>query len=259
MKLAGKVAIVTGAGSGQGRAVAEAFAREGAAVTIAEVNAAAGEETAARIRAAGGRALAAETDVASAPLVARMVARTVEAFGAVDVLYNNAAMDRPDMAVADSVTTLPVEHWDAILGVNLRGVFLCAKHAVPHLIAAGGGAIINVASVLGEIGSPNFAAYCASKHGVIGLTKEMALDLAPHRIRVNAICPGSIETPRLAKYFAHYGGGEEHLRAVVARVPLGRLGTVDDIARAAVFLASDDASYISGHALAVDGGLAATR
>jgi 3-oxoacyl-[acyl-carrier protein] reductase len=259
MKLAGKVAIVTGAGSGQGRAVAEAFARDGAAVTVAELKGPSGEETAARIRAAGGRALAVQTDVADAAGVERMVGRTVDAFGPVHILYNNAAMDRPDVAVPDTVSTLPAEHWDAVLAVNLRGVFLCCKFAVPHMIAAGGGAIINVASVLGEVGSRGFAAYCASKHGVIGLTKEMALDLAPHGIRVNAICPGSIDTPRLRSYFAQYGGGEEHLRAVVAHIPLGRVGTVEDIARAAVFLASDDASYISGHALAVDGGLAATR
>ena len=250
---------MTGAGSGQGRAVAEAFAREGAAVVTADVDGPGGEETAARIGAAGGRGLAVATDVADEAAVRAMVARTVEAFGALHVLYNNAAMDRPDLAIPDNVVDLPAAHWDAVMGVNLRGVFLCCKYAVPHLIAAGGGAIINVASVLGEVGSENFAAYCAAKHGLIGLTKEMALDYARHRIRVNAICPGSIDTPRLRKYFARYGGGEEHLRAVTARIPLGRVGTVEDIARAAVFLASDDAAYISGHALAVDGGLAAMR
>ena len=259
MRLAEKVAIVTGAGSGQGRAVAEAFAREGAAVTVADLNPETGEETAAHIRAIGGRSLAIATDVADAAAVERMVAGTVEAFGALHVLYNNAAMDRPDIAIPDNVVELPAEHWDRVMAVNLRGVFLCCKFAVPHMIAAGGGAIVNIASVLGEVGSPNFAAYCTSKHGVIGLTKELALDYAPDRIRVNAICPGSIDTPRLRRYFERYGGGAEHLRAVVARVPLGRLGTADDIARAAIFLASDEASYVSGHALAVDGGLAATR
>jgi len=259
MRLTGRVAIVTGAGSGQGRAVAEAFAREGAAVTVAELNSASAEETAARIHAAGGQARAIATDVADAAAVERMVARTADAFGALHILYNNAAMDRPDIAIPDNVVELPADDWDRVMAVNLRGVFLCCKFAVPHMIAAGGGAIVNIASVLGEVGSPNFAAYCASKHGVIGLTKELALDYAPHRIRVNAICPGSIDTPRLRRYFDRYGGGPEHLRAVVARVPLGRLGTVDDVAKAAVFLVSDEASYVSGHALAVDGGLAAMR
>ena len=183
---------------------------------------------------------------------------SVGAFGAIDILYNNAALDRPDSAVSQRVAELDEDYWQRTLDVNLTGYFLCAKYALPHLIERGRGVIINVSSSLGLTASENQSAYVASKHGVMGLTKAMAIDYGPHGVRVNAICPGSIDTPRYRKYHTVYDAGEERSRSL-AIAPLGRVGSPEEIATVALFLACDDSSYVSGASIPVDGGRAARR
>ncbi len=253
MRLEGKVAVVTGAGSGQGRAVAVLFAREGARVTVADINEEGGAKTADIIASAGGQAKFVPCDVSKLDQVKGLIRQTVDMFGRLDILYNNAARNRPDTPVPERVAEMPEEHWLGTIETNLTGYYYTAKYAIPHMLKQGGGAIINVASTLGLSASENQAAYVSSKHGVIGLTKAMALDYGPKGIRVNAICPGPIDTPRLAKHQRVYMGDNWRGR-IGAGVPLRRIGQPEEIATVALFLASDESSYITGASIPVDGG-----
>ncbi len=252
MKLEGRVAVITGAASGIGRATAILFAAEGAAVLAADVQDDAGAQTVATIRAAAGRAEFVHADVSRSEDVRRMVRAAVEGFGRLDVLFNNAGV-----AIFKGVVETDEAEWDHVLGVNLRGAYLGIKYAAAEMRRQGGGAIINTASVHGMRTTAGIAAYAASKHGVIGLTRAAALDLAPHNIRVNCIQPGAIETPIMRANLRAVGDEEDEFRKISAAEPMGRVGTAQEIARMALFLASDDASFITGAAFAVDGGLLA--
>ena len=243
----GKVVIVTGAGTGMGRAVALAFACEGARVAVADVNASDGEETAHLVSDLGGQALFVRTNVARAAEVEALVGATVARFGRLDYACNNAGINEEH----GPLTQLTEEEWDRILAVNLKGIWLAMKYEIPAMLHGGGGAIVNTASVLGLVGSRGTPAYVASKHGIVGLTKAAALDHAKGGIRVNAVCPGTIYTPM---YVRREGTDSEKDRRIAASIPLGRLGQPEDVAGAVVWLCSDAASFVTGHALVVDGG-----
>ena len=216
------------------------------------------EETVRHITAGGGTAVAVQCDIANAAQVEAAMRVPVERFGRIDVLVNNAAKNRPDEAVAETVADITEEWWSATLAVNLTGYMHCCKFAVRHMLDAGGGCIINIASTSGLAGNTNQSAYSASKHGVIGLTKSIALDYGRYHIRANAICPGFIETERSVKFSALHRGADWRERKV-AEIPLGRLGEPADVANLALFLASDEAAFISGVAIPLDGGTAARR
>lgn len=242
----GKVALVTGAGGGIGRAVACALAAEGASVVVADI-VEAGRETVALIEAAGGNAVFVRTDVQSSADTAAMVREAVDHYGSLDIAVNNAGID-PEVA--------PEAEWDEvamarILGVNVQGVFLCLKHEIARMLDQGGGAIVNLASAAGVVGVANKPAYTASKHAVVGLTKASALQYASRGIRINAVCPGAVDTQMLQGNLAE--GVDKSL--VGANHPIGRLASPEEIARAVLWLCSDDAGYVLGHALVVDGGL----
>jgi NAD(P)-dependent dehydrogenase (short-subunit alcohol dehydrogenase family) len=254
VRLQDKVAIVTGAASGIGRAASLLFAAEGATVVCADIEGEGARTTAARAVEAGGTAVAIPTDVSSSAQVEALVAQVVADYGRIDVLYANAGT----ISLGTAVDTTE-EEWARILGTNLTGVFLCAKHVLPHMVAAGRGAIVNQASIGGLAGIGNLAAYCASKAGVIGLTREMAVDFGPAGIRVNAIAPGTILTPMVQGIFdpTHAMSMPEvaGLLEPTAQVfPLRRIGEADEVAALALFLASDDSSYLTGSIVSVDGG-----
>lgn len=246
----GKVAVVTGAGSGIGRATALAFAREGAKVVITDVNAGQGEETVQFIRRAEGEAIFIRCDVTQSKEVERMVNNAVTAFGRIDCAFNNAGIQ----SVHQPVHEFPEDVWDQLLNVNLKGVFLCMKHEIPHMLRQGKGSIVNAASVGGLIGTAGLCAYTASKHGVIGLTKTAALEYAKQGIRVNAVCPGAINTPMVDKAEMIYPEVRELLTSMH---PIGRLGEPDEVAAAVLWLCSDRASFVTGHSLVIDGALTA--
>lgn len=246
----GKVALVTGAGGGIGRATALALAREGARVVASDVAGAGGEETARLVAAAGGEAVHVACDVTRPAEVEALVAAAVDAFGRLDCAHNNAGVEGAYARTADC----DEEDFDRTCAVNLKGVYLCLKAEIAHLLDTGGGAIVNTASVAGVEGAKNLPAYVASKHGVMGLTRTAALEYANRGVRVNAVCPGPIRTRMLEAIM------EENPRmepAMIASVPMRRLGAPEEIAEAVVWLCSDRASYVTGQGLVVDGGLTA--
>lgn len=244
-----KSAIVTGGGSGIGRATALAFAAEGARLIVADLNEAAGEETARLAREQGGEAAYVRTDVSRTADCASMVDAAVGRYGRLDIAFNNAGINLQPCKIAD----VDEQEWARILAVNLTGVYLCMKHEIPAMRRTGGGAIVNTASVGGVIGTAGVTAYCATKHGVVGLTKSAALDHIGDGIRINAVCPGGTRTEMLAEWFKD----PEVERRALSQTPLGRMASPGEIARAVLFLASDEASFLVGHALIADGGLTA--
>ena len=244
---AAKVAFVTGAANGISRAAALSFAHEGVSVAVADVSEPANQETARLIQQTGGRVLAIRCDVSRPDDVRAALDKTVETFGRVDFAFNNAGVEQPITATAD----LTVEQWDRIVAIDLRSVFLCMKHEIPLMLKQGGGVVVNTSSGAGVKGFAGQAAYCAAKYGVIGLTKAAALDYAKSNIRVNAVCPGIIETA-LMDCFS--GGTSEGRERVIAQEPVGRMGTPEEIAAAVVWLCSDAAAFVTGHAMVIDGG-----
>lgn len=247
-QLEGKVALVTGGGSGIGRSSAQAFAREGAKVVVADVVVEGGEETVRMIREAGGEAIFVEADVSKAAAVEAMVSKTVESWGRLDCALNNAGIAEARALTAD----LTEEVWDRTIDINLKGVWLCMKYEILQMLEQGGGAIVNMSSVVGLVGVRHQPAYVASKHGVVGLTKAAALEYAKAGIRVNAVCPSAIRTPALEWFI---GENPQVERKFIAHNPVGRLGTPEEIAAAVTWLCSDAASYITGHSMVVDGGV----
>jgi NAD(P)-dependent dehydrogenase (short-subunit alcohol dehydrogenase family) len=254
-RLAGKVALITGAASGIGEATAELFAREGARVMLADIQDELGGQVRDRIRAAGGEAEYVRCDVAVAEDVGGMVRATVDRFGRLDLLFNNAGLAR-----AGSLADFSEADWDLVINVDLKSIFLCSKYAAAEMRRTGGGAIVNTASVAGLRGSDRLFAYSTAKAGVINLTRSLAADLARDNIRVNCVCPGIIVTP----IWGAIGIQTEEQRELAwqtmgQRVVMGRVGRPDEVAKAVLFLCTDDASYITGHPLVVDGGLTAAN
>jgi NAD(P)-dependent dehydrogenase (short-subunit alcohol dehydrogenase family) len=249
-RVEGKVALVTGGGSGIGRATALAFAREGAKVVVADVVAEGGEETVRLIKAAGGEAIFVKADVATAAEVEALVKKAVDTYGRLDCAFNNAGIEGEIGQTADCTE----ENWDRVVDIDLKGVWLCMKYEIPQMLKQGSGAIVNTASVAGLVGFQGIPAYVAAKHGVNGLTKTAALEYAKSGIRVNAVCPGVIHTPMVERAFK---ANPQMAESATAIEPVGRLGKPEEIAEAVVWLCSDAASFVTGLPMAVDGGLVA--
>jgi 3-oxoacyl-[acyl-carrier protein] reductase len=251
--LDGKVALITGAGSGQGRAASLLFAEHGASIVVVEINDEGAAETVALVQKNGGDAIACHADVAVAADCREMVHTAIAAFGRVDVLYNNAAIQMSGRLVDTT------EHdWDITIATNLSAIFWACRAAIPHMLEKDGGSIINTASVLGLIGSEGYAVYGAAKAGLVALTRQIAVEYGP-KVRANVIAPGSIDTPRFRKVAEAMPDPQGFLEGLHSTIPMHRLGNADDISRIALFLASDESSYTSGAVIPCDGGLAAYR
>ncbi len=251
MRLANKVALITGSAGGMGKAAAELFAREGASIVVTDIATDQGEETARGIRDAGGNAIFVKANVANEDEVKRLVGAAIDAFGHIDVLYNNAGIMPTDDG---SVTDITEATWDKVMDVNLKSAFLCSKYTIPHMVKQGKGSIINVASFVAFLGcTVPQDAYTVSKGGMLSLTKSLAVQYGPHGIRCNAICPGPIETPLLRVLWT----SEEARNLRLNRIPLGRFGEANDIVYMALYLASDESSWTTGAWLVVDGGITA--
>ena len=250
MRVSGKVAIITGAGAGIGRASALLFAKEGAKVVCADLDPRTGEETASLLGAEGGEGCFLPADAADEVGVEALVRETVSRYGKLDVFYANAGIVPGGTAIECSS-----EDWDRAMAINARSVFLACKYAVPVMKAGGGGSIVCTSSVAGLVGVKNRAAYSASKMAVIGLVKSVALDFVQDGIRINAICPGTVDTPSLQERLRSTGDYETALTQFIARQPMGRLGKAEEIAALALYLASDESAYMTGSAVVIDGGL----
>ena len=250
--LEGKVALVTGAASGIGRATALTFAREGAKLVIADMNTDGGHQTVHMITENGGEATFVQVDVTSAAQIEAMINKTVETYGRLDCSFNNAGTEGTTMV---STVDYKEEDWNRVLSINLTGVWLCMKYEIIQMLTQGGGAIVNTASVAGLVGSRGAgSAYAASKHGVVGLTRTAALEYAKQGIRVNCVCPGVIRTPMMERMLTRTPELEQQY---IATEPIGRLGLPEEIAESVVWLCSDAASFVTGHTMTVDGGMVA--
>jgi NAD(P)-dependent dehydrogenase (short-subunit alcohol dehydrogenase family) len=249
-RLGGKVALVTGGASGIGRATALTFAREAAKLIIADMNVDGGQQTVHMITEQGGEAIFVKTDVSKAVEVQALISKAVETYGRLDCAHNNAGISGGGRALTAEYLE---ETWHHVIAVNLTGVWLCMKYAIPQMLHQGGGVIVNTASVAGLIGGAGNSAYDASKHGVIGLTKTAALEYAKQGIRVNCVCPGYIQTPMTARGM----NDPERMARIIASEPMGRVGTPEEVAEAVVWLCSDAASFVTGHTMTVAGGYVA--
>ena len=248
-ELVGKKAIITGGASGIGRAAALLFVSAGAAVVIADIDDQGGEAVVKKIHAGGGEGIYVLCDVTKADDCQRTVQRTINSFGGVDILFNNAGIIR-----RASIIDTTEEQWDRVMAVNVKSIFLMSKYTIPHMVQAGGGVIVNTSSGWGLVGGRNAVSYCASKAAVVNMTKAMALDHGAQNIRVNCICPGDTDTPMLRVEARQLGENEKTFLDDAADRPLQRIGTPQDIAQAVLYLCSDAASYVTGSSLVVDGG-----
>lgn len=247
MEFEGKTVLITGGAAGIGRIAALAFAREGARVVVSDVDVPRGKETVEMIEEEGGEALFVQADVSKAEDVRRMVQETVDAYGGLDCAFNNAGIEGEQAPTGQGTE----ENWDRVIDINLKGVWLSMKEEIPAMLKRGGGVIVNMSSVAGRVGFQNLPAYVASKHGVLGLTKTAALDYATQDIRVNAVCPGVIHTEMIDRVT---GGDPETLEAYANMAPMERMGRPEEVAAAVVWLCSDQASFVTGEAITIDGG-----
>ena len=248
----GKVVLVTGGSSGIGRVTALAFAHKNAFVIVSDINIEGGENTIKLIESEGGRALFIKTDVSQKSDVKALIKEIIEKFGRLDCAFNNAGIDNPPKIL----TKLREKTWDHVINVNLKGVWLCMKYEIPQMVKQGGGAIVNTSSTAGIDGQYGMSIYSASKHGVLGLTKSAAIEFASKNVRINAVCPGLIKTPILDPLFEYIPNFEERANE---EHPIGRIGNPKEVANAVVWLCSQEASFITGHALTIDGGILAGR
>jgi NAD(P)-dependent dehydrogenase (short-subunit alcohol dehydrogenase family) len=249
MKLQEKVAIVTGSGRGIGQGIARVFSQEGAKVVVVDIIEDLGKNMADELGAAEGKAMFVHTDLKSGESVQKMISTTIKTFGKLDILVNNAGYH-----LSKNVEETSEEEWEFIINTNLRSTFLCSKYALPHLRKTRGN-IINISSMVGIVGQPNAGAYSATKGGQIAMSKGMAIDFAPDGIRVNVICPGWIQTPLVEDWFSQQDDPEASRKYIFGQHPLGRIGTIEECGKAALFLASDDAAFVTGITLPIDGGV----
>ncbi|HTR60081.1 MAG TPA: glucose 1-dehydrogenase [Candidatus Binataceae bacterium] len=250
MRLKNKVAIITGAGSGQGRAAAMIFSREGAKVVVSDWKPELGDETVTLVKRAGGEAIFVRTDVSESADVQNLIRSTVSTFGRIDIIYNNAGVGFSSPLSMSDVINTPEADWDRVIAINLRSMYLTAKYGIPEMIKSGGGSIVNTASIAALIGSEAAHAYTAAKGGMVALSRALAVEFGPKNIRVNCICPGAIDTPMIAPVVDPLKkSGQPFMTS-----PIRRLGTPEDIANCALYLASDESGFVTGATIVVDGG-----